>query len=639
MSIKKFFAPGLVTAVILVALWLSGVDPVTIKKNDDRTNIQKYIQVEKRILDNYVDPVNVKTLYENSIRDMVAHISDSTVKIQGTPLDTTFAGEDVHDLRSSVLNFEKAYVYLSNNYPDENMNKLTADAIRGMFHNLDPHSIYITPEDNKRVREEFNGKFSGIGIQFDVINDTITVITPLSGGPSASLGILSGDRIVTINDSSAIGFSTEQVVNTLRGPKGSVVKVGIVRPHINHILHFKITRDDIPLTTIDAAYMLDDKTGYIKINRFARTTHAEFAAALAKLQGEGMTRLVLDLRGNPGGFLDQAIEVANEFFPRGVKLLSTKSRHPRYNQVFKSTTEGSFEHGMLMVLINKGSASASEIVTGAIQDHDRGLVVGQRSFGKGLVQQQYELVDGSAIRVTISRYYTPSGREIQKPYNKGREAYAYELYNRSNNARTDVEQFIDHVPDSLKYKTDAGRTVYGGGGIVPDHIVQEDTTTSYILAFMQHKQLDVEYVLHYLENKGKQLQKKYPDFKSFRKNFHFSNEDVEQFHNLLRKNGLVENDSVKVPAYRRDTLYVKPGIFKKELWICKGFMKAEMARQVWGRSYYYPVYNDVFNVTLKKAMTLWPEVKHLEAYAALHTPTKKEASATNTAAQPVIDSN
>jgi len=625
MSIKKFLAPNLVAIIAIAVLGLTGVDPVSINKNDDRTNIQKYIQVEKRILDNYVDPVNVTKLYENSIRNMVAHLNDSTIKIQGTPLDTTFANVKVHDLRSSVLDFEKAYVYVSNNYPKENMDKLTAFAIRGMFRNLDPHSIYISAEDNKRVREEFNGKFQGIGIQFDVINDTITVITPLSGGPSESVGILSGDKIVSIDDSNAVGFSNEQVVKHLRGPKGSVVEVGIYRPHAGHLLHFKITRDDIPLTTVDTYYMLDDKTGYIKISRFARTTHDEFVKAMTDLKGQGMTRLILDLRNNPGGFLDQAIETADEFFPRNLKLLSTKSRHPRYDQVFKSSSEGLFEHGQLMVLINKGSASASEIVTGSIQDHDRGLVVGQRSFGKGLVQQQYELVDGSAIRVTISRYYTPSGRLIQKPYSEGREEYAYELYKRSNNAKTDVEQFIDHVPDSLKYKTDAGRTVYGGGGIVPDHIIQEDTTTSYIFGFTRRKQLGTEFVLDYMRDHGKEVKKKYENnYNGFRKNFHFSDEEMKKFHHLLLSNGLVETDTVKSPVYRKDTLYIKPATFKKDAWISSGFMKAEMARQIWGPSYFFPVYNDIFDKTLHKAMTLWPEVKHLEAYASIHTPNRKE---------------
>ncbi|HKJ44217.1 MAG TPA: S41 family peptidase [Balneolales bacterium] len=620
MSFKKFLAPNIVALLVLAALWVSGIDSVTIKKNTDRENIQKYIQVEKKIIDNYVDPINVNKLYQNSIRNMVVHLPDSlNIKVAGTPLDTTFKNVHVNDLRESVLHFEKAYVFLSNNYPKVSLDKSTANAIRGMFINLDPHSIYITPEENKRVGEEFSGKFQGIGVQFDIINDTITVITPLSGGPSAKLGIESGDKIVTIDDSTAIGFSNEQVIKHLRGPKGSVVKVGIKRPHINHLLSFNITRDDIPLYTIDTSYMLDNETGYIKINRFARTTHQEFMEAVSKLKKDGMKRLVLDLRNNPGGFLDQALRIANEFYPRGVKLLSTKSRHIRYDQVFRTTYNGSLEHTPLIILINEGSASASEIVSGSIQDHDRGLIVGRRSFGKGLVQQQYELVDSSAIRVTISRYYTPSGRLIQKPYKNGREKYAYELMRRSRNAETDAINFIDHAPDSLKYKTDAGRTVYGGGGIIPDHIIQNDTTSSYILGLMRRKNLGIKFVLHYLSNNGKTLSEKYKnDFNGFRKNFHWSPAEVQDFKKYMISNGLVESDTVKKPTFKKGKLYVKPGRFEKEAWIPEGSMKADIAQQLWGAPQFYTVNNDIFDKTLKKAMKLWPEVHSLEKLAEEH---------------------
>ncbi|HKJ31609.1 MAG TPA: S41 family peptidase, partial [Balneolales bacterium] len=342
MSFKKFLAPNIVALLVLSVLWITGVDSVTKKKNSDRENIEKYIQVERKIINNYVDKKSVNTLYQNSIKNMVAHLPDSLhIKVAGTPIDTTFNGVHISDMRDAAMHFEKAYVFLSNKYPNVNLNEATANAVRGMFFNLDPHSIYITPEENKRIGEEFSGKFQGIGIQFEIINDTITVITPLSGGPSAKLGIQSGDKIVTINDSSAVGFTNDQVIKHLRGPKGSVVRVGIKRPHVANLIHFNITRADIPLYTIDTSYMLDNETGYIKINRFARTTHKEFMEAIQKLKKDGMKRLVLDLRNNPGGFLDQALRIANEFYPKGVKLLSTKSRHLRYDQVFRSAYNGS----------------------------------------------------------------------------------------------------------------------------------------------------------------------------------------------------------------------------------------------------------------------------------------------------------
>ncbi len=625
MSFKRFLAPGVISLLVLLALWISGIDTVFIHKDNDRINFEKYVEVQKRILDNYVDPVNITQLYKDSIRNLVANLKDSTLNVAGTPIDTSFKGLQVNNLRESIMSFEKAYVYVSNKFPKANMDKMTEAAIRGMFYHLDPHSIYIDPLENKRISEEFKGKFFGIGVQFDIINDTITVISPLSGGPSEKLGIQAGDRIVTIDGKSAIGFTTDQVVNTLRGPKNSIVEVGIKRPHEPNLLHFKIKRDDIPLTTIDTDYMLDSRTGYIKINRFARTTHHEFMQAVDSLKKKGMKRLILDLRNNPGGFLDQAIMVANEFFPKGVKILSTKSRFPRFDNVFYTQYSGSLIDIPLMVMINEGSASASEIVTGSIQDHDRGLVVGRRSFGKGLVQQQYGLIDTSAIRVTISRYYTPSGREIQKPYKNGREQYALDLYRRSENAKTDAEEFIDHVPDSLKFKTDAGRTVYGGGGIVPDHIIQNDTTSSYVFGFMRRKNLGIQFVLNYYRIHKNQLKNEYlGHFDTFRKDFKWSPDQIKDLRTELLHKGMIESDTVKTPSFRHDTLYVKQGTFHKEAWIVEGFMKADLARQIWGPTYFYPIYNDVFDSTLKKAMTLWPEVQKLKKFAEAHDKMNRE---------------
>ena len=435
MSFKKFLAPHIAVILALSIFWIAGVETIIKDGDDDRRNIQKIIQTQQRILDNYVDQVNITELHKNSIKGLVRNLSDSTASLQGTPADTTFNDIKITGLRESIKKFEDAYLYISNTYPAENMNKRTEDAIESMFNNLDPHSMYIEPEASEAIDENFDGKFQGIGIQFQVIQDTITVITPISGGPSDQLGIRSGDRIIEINDSSAVGFSNEDVRNALRGPKGSKVDVTIKRPNVKQPLEFTITRDDIPLYTVDTSYMLDDRTGYVKINRFAATTHEEFMEAMEELEGKGMERIVLDLRGNPGGYLAQAIAIGEEFFPRGTKIVSTKSRHNRFTSTYFSRKNGEYREMPVIVLVNEGSASASEIVSGAIQDHDRGLVVGQRTFGKGLVQQQYSLVDSSKIRVTISRYYTPSGRLIQKPYSKeGAEEYAYEVYHRTVDA-------------------------------------------------------------------------------------------------------------------------------------------------------------------------------------------------------------
>lgn len=622
MTLKKFFAPNAAILIVLSLFWFAGVDSVIQPDDEHRKNLQKYIQTQRRILDNYVEKINLDRLYKSSIKGLVKNISDSTLALSGTPLDTTRFDElTIDDLGESFRKFEDAYLYLANNSPDENMVARTEDALRQMFKTLDPHSVYIEPETSEQVQEQFDGKFQGIGIQFNIIQDTITVITPISGGPSDQLGIMSGDRIIKIDGESAVGFDNEDVLKSLRGPKGTEVDVTIKRPHVKELLNFTIVRDDIPLYTVDASYMLDEQTGYIKINRFAATTHEEFMKEMKNLNEKGMKRLILDLRGNPGGYLGQAIAMAEEFFPRGTELVSTKSRHSRFTSSYHSRRDGYFKDKPLIILVNEGSASASEIVSGAIQDHDRGLIVGQRTFGKGLVQQQYQLVDSSNIRVTISRYYTPSGRLIQKPYSRGgREEYAYEVVERADDAFIDAQEFITHVPDSLKFSTDAGRVVYGGGGIVPDRIVQEDTSQSAAVAnFMRRKRVGFDFVRNYLDKNGDAFRSRWEnDYERFREEFEWSDSDIDLLLKRMKENNLVVTDSVSEPDFKGDSLLIPPGHFEEVEWMPRGVMKAELARQVWGLKYYYPVMNDVFDNILDKAMKMWDEVQELREYAANH---------------------
>ena len=624
MSVKKFLAPNLAILIVLSIFWFAGVETVVQNGDEDQKNLKKYVQTQQRIIDNYVDPVDLTKLYKNSIKGLVANLSDSTAKLENTPLDTTFTNVHVDGLGNSISKFEKAYHYLAETYPDENMTKRTEDAIQGMFRSLDPHSIYIEPETGNAMEDNFAGKFQGVGIQFNVVQDTITVVTAISGGPSDKLGIRSGDRIVQINDSSAVGFNNEEVRNALRGPKGSKVDVTIKRPHSNQLLDFTITRDDIPLYTVDTSYMLDSRTGYVKINRFAATTHKEFMQAMGELNGKGMNRIILDLRNNPGGYLGQAIAISEEFFPKGTKIVSTKSRHTRFTDTYFSRRNGKFKDMPVIVLGNEGSASASEIVSGAIQDHDRGLIVGQRTFGKGLVQQQYELVDSSKIRVTISKYYTPSGRLIQKPYsNEGGEEYAYEIYKRETDAKTDVKEFISHVPDSLKYATDAGRKVYGGGGIVPDHIVQQDTSQSAaVVNYMRREGIGSDYVREFLDDHGDAFRSKWKsNFERFREEFSWSEEDMNQIFKKLKKNNMVisQSDTLKDPDFKSDTLYIPKGHWEQVKWMPAGAMKADLALQVWGLKKRFPILNDVFDNTIKRSMNMWGEVQQLKEYASTHT--------------------
>ncbi|MEX2657104.1 MAG: S41 family peptidase [Balneolales bacterium] len=614
MSLKRFLAPPLFSILLVFAiLYLTGIDRI-MTANTDEIHLRKYNEVQSKIIENHVDEVHIDELFKNSMRGFVSNLSDSTFDISGTPLDTTFTDLNVTSLRQAFSKFEEAYLYLKNNAGEEkDMNRRVEDAINAMFRPLDPHSVYIQPETSERIQDEFSGRFEGIGIQFQVIDDTITVISAISNGPSEQLGIRSGDRIVSIDGESSIGFSEQDVVSSLRGPKGTEVTVGILRPGVQDLLDFTIVRDEIPLYTVDSSYMLDEQTGYIRINRFAATTHEEFTKAMRDLRQQNMERLILDLRGNPGGYLEQAVRITNDFFPRGTPLVSTQSRHARFNSEYRARYNGPYQDLPLIVLVDEGSASGSEIVSGAIQDHDRGLIVGRRTFGKGLVQQQYELPDKSNIRITISRYLTPSGRAIQKPYNDGRENYVYEIYNRNEDASGDVSNFIQGIPDSLRYTTSAGREVYGGGGVVPDHIVDLDPTNE-LFTLMRRNNIGSEFVREYIDRNSTSFREQWGDhFSDFRADFKWPESSVEDFLKRMKDSGLVVSDTVTTAHFEDSKLYLNEEMLKKQLPSPLGLMKANLARQVWGNEYYYPVINDEVDFMVEVALTLWPEVQDLQA--------------------------
>ena len=335
--------------------------------------------------------------------------------ILGLLIQPVISGDNIYD---QIKRLQEVLSTVVKNYVDPvDTQKISEAAIKGMLNELDPHSVYITSEEMKQVDEDFQGSFDGIGVQFDIMDDTIVVISPIAGGPSENVGIQSGDKIIKIDNENAVGINRDDVPKKLRGPKGTKVTVDIKRSNNPELLHFEIIRDKIPLYTVDASFIVDSTDiGVIVVNRFAATTHEELVDAAQKLSQQGMKKLILDLRGNPGGFLNQAVMMADEFLPGGDTIVYTKGRRPEFDELFTSTQGGLLENIPLIVLVNAGSASASEIVSGAIQDLDRGLIVGETSFGKGLVQRQYPLSDGAAFRLTIARYYTPSGRSIQRPY-------------------------------------------------------------------------------------------------------------------------------------------------------------------------------------------------------------------------------
>ncbi len=505
----------------------------------------------------------------------------------GMKVNTAASGDDVFD---NVKKFNEALTLVQKNYVDDvSTDKLTEAAIKGMLAQLDPHSTYITQDQLKRINEDFQGSFEGIGVEFDIVNDTITIVTPISGGPSEALGILAGDKIVKIDGVNAVGMTREDVPKKLRGPKGTKVVVSISRGGSSNLIDFEITRDKIPLYSVDASFMINDEVGYARVTRFSATTYDELSKSLADMKKQGMKKLVLDLRNNPGGYLDQAFKISSMFIDRGKKIVYTKSRIPAYNDEYVSEG-GEYTKMPLIVLVNDGSASASEIVSGAIQDWDRGLIVGENTFGKGLVQRQYDLSDGSAMRVTTSRYYTPSGRLIQKPYDGGE--YKKMLLNQ------DEGDNLYHNNDTKdtsrpEFKTMGGRTVFGGGGVTPDFIVKLDTLTDYSVQ-LRRVNLFLEYANAYFDQNRDKIKSSYSDYIKFRDNFEITPSMLEDFKSLAASKNIPFNDE----QYSRDLDFIKTSI------------KSILARDIWGNNGSMAVWLAT-DRQFEKALTLFPEAEKL----------------------------
>ena len=473
---------------------------------------------------------------------------------------------------------------ISRLYVDEvNEEELVEKAITSMLEELDPHSTYTNAEEARKMNEPLEGEFEGIGIQFQMMEDTLLVVQPVSGGPSEKVGILAGDRITAVEDTLIAGvkMSTEEIMSRLRGPKGSVVKLTVIRRDIDEPLTFEVKRDKIPIYSLDASYMIAPTIGYIRLNKFGANTIEEFQAALSKLQGQGMKDLILDLQGNGGGYLNAAIDLANEFLPQKSLIVYTEGKASKRSE-FVAKGNGNFLKGKLVVLVDEYSASASEIVSGAIQDWDRGTIVGRRTFGKGLVQRPIDLPDGSMIRLTIARYYTPSGRCIQKPYVKGEEEdYDNELVKRLEHGELMHADSI-HLPDSLMFKTKRlGRTVYGGGGIMPDYFVPIDTTLySDYHRDLVAKGVVIKTTLNYIEKNRKALTKSYRKFDDFNRKFEVSNELLDELRKEGEKSGVAFNETEYNTSLPR----------------IKTQLKALIARDIWEMSEYYQVMNQTDNV-------------------------------------------
>lgn len=465
---------------------------------------------------------------------------------------------------------------IENFYVDStDMPKLTEEAIIAMLKSLDPHSAYIAAKDVKKANENLEGSFDGIGVTFQILRDTILVVSAVPGGPSEKVGIMAGDRIVTIDGEEAFGkkVNNEYVTKHLRGPKGTKVVLGIKRDGEKELIDFEVVRDKIPLNSINTYFMVDKKIGYIKLDQFAQKSVEEFEAALKDLKKQGMKSLIFDLRGNSGGYLQTAFGLGNEFLGSGKTVVFTEGLKSN-KTFFETDRNGDFQNGRLVVLIDEGSASASEIVSGAIQDWDRGVLIGRRSFGKGLVQRPFNLPDGAQIRLTTARYHTPTGRCIQRSYEKGSEDYFKEMTKRLEHGEYYHADSIK-FPDSLKYYTlTSGRTVYGGGGIMPDIFMPVDTTySSKLFTDLVRKLVFNSYCIDYVLANREQIQQKYPKFEKFNENFEVDAEMIENFKKVAEDKGVKWDE----------------GQFERsESWI-KLRIKAIIAQNVWNIDKFYQV--------------------------------------------------
>lgn len=482
--------------------------------------------------------------------------------------------------------FDEVMYYIEDNYVDTvDLNKMETDAIVAMIDELDPHSNYISVEEFNEVNDPLLGSFEGIGVQFRLEKDTITVVQVIKGGPSEKVGIMAGDRFIYVDDTIVAGqkLKNEDVMRKLKGPKGTKVKVKVKRRGVEGLTDYTIVRDVIPTYSVDIAYMLNDEVGYLKLSKFSATTYDEFKSGIKKLNRAGMKKLIFDLRGNGGGYLSAAVEIADEFLPKGSLIVYTEGRNrPAY--YMNARRRGMLEDIPVAVLIDGESASASEIVAGALQDNDRGTIIGRRSFGKGLVQEQIMLSDNSALRLTVAKYHTPTGRCIQKPFDGDRESYLFESYDRWESGEMFSADSI-HFADSLKYTTPKGKTVYGGGGIMPDiYVPLVNDSTEYFFNRIVNLGILYEYAFDYADTHRNEL-KQYKTVDQFKQSFHITDAMFNELIQLADKKGIKGNDEEKKVARKESNI----------------LMKAYIGRNLFDDEGFYPIYEEMDEV-LQKAL-------------------------------------
>ena len=528
--------------------------------------------------------------------------------VLGVQLDTYLSDDD---LGAQLDKMRQAFLQINQNYVDDLEAEEIAEAgVEGMVNSLDPHSTYIPADRAEDVKDQYQGTFGGIGIVFEVPEDTARVISPLAGGPSEEVGVMAGDRIVGIEDSSAVGLSSNEIQNRLKGEIDTRVQMTVYRPTTSERMTFTITREEIETQSVRSPYMVDEKTGYINITRFTMKTHDEFRKAARTLLDRGMERLVLDLRGNPGGVMRTSWQIANEMLGKGMTIVETKGRGDRMNQEIDAKAGGMLVDQPIIVLVSRGSASASEILTGALQDHDRAFIVGRRTFGKGLIQKQFDLKDNSVLQMTVGRYYTPVGRLIQSPYERGdRKNYYRKKFSTINQATYHLKEYRDSIPDSLAYETDHGRMVFGGGGILPDYVVQPDTTA---LTHLVRSGLDYAFARKWFSSHETELRSTWQQRSDeFQSSFEPSDEMIASFWSYAEENGVtITEDPDSVNTAER--IYAKVTAQDEQDFVATR-VKGYLARLLYGRGVARPVLNRADPV-FREAMSLWPSSRELAAY-------------------------
>lgn len=548
--------------------------------------------------------------------------------VLGMKLEASLLDDDTF---TNLRKLEDAFVIINQRYVEEvDAGRMAESAIQSMLKNLDPHSTYVSADEAEEVQQSYQGSFGGIGIWFEIprndddhTDDTVRVVSIISDGPSEKVGLMPGDRIITIDDSSAVGLTQNEVTSKLKGEIGTRVDVEVKRRGVSQPIEFTLTRDEIPLFTVDTSYMIDEETGYLRISRFSMQTYDEFMEHVRELQAKGMKQLVMDLRSNPGGIMESAVQIVDEIVPGDEMIVYTRGRLDEATSAYRTRRKGILEDTPMIVLVNEFSASASEIVSGALQDHDRALIVGQRTFGKGLVQNQFPLPDGSFLQMTVARYYTPSGRLIQTPYENGDQKDYYESkFSSLGDATFNLSEYLDSIPDSLRFTTEHGREVFGGGGILPDYIVQPDTTP--VLGAVLRGGVDARFTRQwFIENEGR-LRDTWGDRQDdFNNEYEISEEVWNAFWEFAAENEVTltteaseadpdENVFTRAEAdAQRDRLSV--------------YLKARIAQELYGNKAWYPIYRHV-DSELQSAMELWDMAHNLAVFHNPNGPASSTAS-------------